>query len=486
MTGKRQSRYNAGFSLLELIIAAFVSIVVCGIAAALVVQTRRATAEGAPMVERNGNRAAVLAEMVTSIQDAASKTMYVDTRAALATITRAGSGGGQSGPPDGYCLVVASDRTTWPAGFDPRDSSTWSAVEWWSGAKRDDPSTWYYNCRGNGTSRTGDLSNGKEPSGGGGGKDPGGGGGGSTPPGSVPHQFSITPVVSYGTGFVVGRRVTLAGPCAVIPESSDPTGLQHGPGLMIARTDPNFDTFTLSQPLSTSSGVIRLGGRDASQTAEITRLVAGDVLVVTGRGGAGAVVTTLVSLAEPLREVSAPTVGGASGQPLFRDFEARIDAPGETYLGYLTNTPAASEGVEIERDATVALLARDGAVVTYCASKVGGDLGLLRMVGNPGEAQYSETLIGGLSGPLEVAMLPEATAVGPAAGGPGGTSGLTTGVHIALPVSSGPDSHDAEPVESTVALLDAASPAARLALMWDVLEESSPGPKGGGSEGGGK
>jgi hypothetical protein len=62
--------------------------------------------------------------------------------------TGTGQPGDTDGPGEGFCLVVADDPSTWPPGFDPHDSTSWSQVKWWSRFDKSDPSTWYYECSG--------------------------------------------------------------------------------------------------------------------------------------------------------------------------------------------------------------------------------------------------------------------------------------------------------------------------------------------------
>lgn len=456
-----------GFSLVETLVVMVVGLILTGAAITLVARTKQASDAGQPVVERTRTRAAALAEMVTGIRDAAAKTAYFDLASTVASVTFGAGGGGPSGPPEGYCLLVKTDPSTWPPGFDPDDRTTWDDVPWWEGFDREEPSTWYYDC-----SQSGGGDPKKTAA-----RVPGGGGGGTkppdpTPPGSIPHQFDLAPVASYGTGVVVSSKLKLVGPVAVLAEETGLGGAQDGQALLVLRTEPGVGQFRLAAPLVTTSGVIRLVGRASGERGAIEGLLPGDILMVTGRDSAGAVRTSLVALTAAPRPVGASTVARADGSPVFQTFEARIAPPGETYLGYLANSEATSAGAEYLVDAAVALLGREGAVVSYYTAKGEEGLGLYRAVGDPTKPASVERLVEGAAEGLVVESRP---------GGDPAFVRPITGVRIRVPVAAGDGTTDAEPLEADVALLNTVEGRPAAHLVWDAIELPEDGSGDGGA-----
>jgi hypothetical protein len=383
------------------------------------------------------------------VRDSAARCAYFDLQSTVAAI-RHGGGGAPSGPPDGYCLVVASDRSTWPPGFDPRDERTWDGVAWWEGATRDDSSTWYYDCGRSGVKKSGAAAGAEAVS-----------------PAAIPHEFTLAPVASYGTGIRVGTKeagLELIGPVGVVPESAGLGGGQTGEGLVLLRTEPVSGVLRLGATLVTTESTIRLVARDDADVAVVTSLGAGDVLAVTGRDSAGHVRTALVSLREAPHAVASVTPSVAGGPAVFRFFEAATDAPDATYLGYLSNTVETASGAEFLADAAVALVARDGAVVTYYATRDESGGGLVRAVGNPFAPSAVERLVGGLASGLTVQVEPSGRDAGP-----------PTLVRIMAPVLAADEGSTAEPVEAEVALLNAVSGRGPVTVVWDAIGTESTG-----------
>ncbi len=437
MTSGR-SRTQAGFSLAEMLVAALATVVLTAIAVSLLGSTRRASDVATPMAERTWTRASALSEMVLSIRDSAAKCAYFDLGRTVAAIHHAG--GGASGPPAGFCLVVRSDPSTWPPGFDPDDRRTWRQITWWSGLDPDDPSTWYYAC---GKSGHGNAS-----------AKPGGGGGGPAAP--ISHELTVQPVASYGAGIRVGGGLEIVGPVAVPSETVGLGGQQVGEGLAVLRSEPRVASLRLGATLVTLSGVARFVARDAMDVAAVEGLRENDVLYVTGRDTAGAVRSAVVGVRTAPRRIRSATPS-QDGNPIFQYFEAGIEAPGATLAGYLANTSETASGTEFLTDATVVVLARDGAVVTYYAARDDSGVGLYRVVGDPESPLVRERLLQDTVAGLRV----QTTPVG---------SRVVTAVRVSVPVPVDDEGGGAEPLEAEVALLNATAGRKPVTVIWDAMQ----------------
>jgi hypothetical protein len=436
-------RRAAGFSVAETLVAALVVTVVVGAAMALVAKTHEASRESAPEIERTVRRAAALAEIRSTIEDAAATTGYFDLRATLGGITR-GSAGGASTPPDGYRLLVAADPQTWPDGFDPEDRRTWDLVDWWDQMVPSDPTTWYY-----AVDKTHRAVAGKDPT-------PSTG----RPLSSIPHQFELTPVWSPGTEVIVGDGLALRGPCAVLPEATGCGGDQVGGAVMALQVERGPGTLRLGARLVTTTGAIRLVASTASQIEAVESLSVGDVLVITGREASGSITTSLVGVRSRARAVAAPTPARADGTPIFHYYDVETTGPGEIVGGYLRNGPATAGGAEYLEDATVARLSRDGAVVTFYTRRSDGGLALVRAVGDPRRPETIETLVEGVLSPLEV------EAFGPTA--KTGTEPAAIAVlRVSVPLRA--DDRRADPLEATINLHGGAGARAPIRLVWDTV-----------------
>lgn len=442
MRAHRGSREH-GFSLVEALVGTLVAVVVVGIATSLLVSAKHASDTGQPMMARTWTRASALAEMTGTLRDSAARCSYFDLTGTIQSVVR---GGGTSGPPPGYCLVIASDPATWPPGFDPHTPSTWQNVTWWVGATRDDPSTWYYDCR---PKRTGATA----PS-----------------PSTIPHELEIAPVTSYGTGILIAKTMPMVGPAAMLPESAGLGGAQRGQALVVLRTEPMAGALRLASALVTSGPVVRLAARDQIDRAAVEGLVAGDVLYITGRDSAGTVRTSLVGLRSAPQAVSVASPGvGAGNAAAFTVYEAVIEAPDATLLGYLGNGARTASGAEYLADASVALLARDGALVTYYTGADETGLHLFRAVGDPEQPAATERILENVAAPLSVETEPDAAIAGPIATTP---EPLAL-VRIAVPTVAGAADATAEPVEAEIALLNSVGGQKPGTLVWDAIVENA-------------
>lgn len=374
-------------SLLELLVAAAVTVIVIGAALPLLAQIQSASLRGMPQARRVLTRDDVRAELLRA-SDTAAKVAYFDLQATVQGIRShlgAGADGDSQLPPQGYCLVVLGDRGTWPPGFDPRDRSTWSQFDWWEGLDRDDPSTWYWNCGAKSnakgeTERSGDASRGLP---------------------TAPIDVQLAPTMKFGSGVRVGERLSIVGPLSVTAENQAVAPGQAGSAVTFLRTDPQFTSFRLGGKFQGNSGVIQLVARDRVDVEQIEAVVAGDIFVVNGRTTAGEYATALAAVTEPFHQIAVPSPTDGSGTVLFNYYEAPTAEPGSTFAFGLRNSDLTDEGVDIGDDAAVALLDRSAPVVTYYTAAGKNGYVLHRAVGDPASPAQIEEIAGTVASPLE-------------------------------------------------------------------------------------
>jgi hypothetical protein len=455
-------------SLLELLVAAAVTVIVVGAALPLLAQIQSASVRGMPQARRVLTRDDVRAELLRA-SDTAAKVAYFDMQATVQDIRSqlgAGSGGSGHTPPEGYCLVILGDRSTWPPGFDPRDRSTWSQVDWWDGINRDDPSTWYWDCgpkRGEkGATEPTDDSSRELP--------------------TRPIDVQLAPTMKFGSGVRVGERLSIVGPLAVTPEDRGIAPGQAGTAVSFLRTDPQFASFRLGGKFQGNGGVIQLVARDRVDVEQIEAVVAGDIFVVNGRTTAGEYATALAAVTEPFHQIAVPSPTDGSGNVLFKYFEAPIEEPGSRLAFGLRNSDLTDEGVDIGDDGAVALLDRSAPVVTYYTAAVDSGYALRRVVGDPATAEQTEELAGAVASPLEADLTWATTGNADATGAeasirppsPEDLLAVTVRVPILATEANG---ETREPLEATLNLTGVASRAA-VTLHYRYLGETPSGGTG--------
>ncbi|MBK6314176.1 MAG: hypothetical protein IPF53_07625 [Blastocatellia bacterium] len=371
MTGRRLDR---GAALLEQLIALAALVVVGTAAVMLMGSTERARREAQPAADRVWTRATAAGELALC-ESAAADLAYFDLTATIAAArhvprltqnperidgpsvasptirSTTAAAPSPTTPPAGYCgPMVLSNPGTWPPGFDPRDNSTWSSVEWWSGASTSDPSTWYYRCA-----------------------TPGTGG-------------RLAPVYSYGDGVVFaggdgGASVAIVGPAAVVPDTVKIYSDQTGDALVMLRTEPSMPRLSLGAAFETTGNTIRLVASDQATRAAVEGLVAGDVLVVTGNTATGATRTAIAELRETPSPVLWPSPLDTAGQPILQYFQASVEPSSSTFRWGLRNAAASAAGVVIDQDASVAVLDRAGGVVVFYTAGDRSGTSLLKVIG---------------------------------------------------------------------------------------------------------
>lgn len=451
-----KTRNQSGFSLVELLIAIILSIIILSVAGHLYAKTRQSYDAGAPVVDQAWMSSSATAELSRMISDSSAKLAYHDVQSTIEQVRRpgGGGGGGTGGPPEGYCLVVAGDESTYPPGFDPRDQSTWTGVDWWEGIDRDDPSTWYWNCEGKKAAGTG-----------------GGGGGGVVVP---PHELPITPVIKYGNGFLINREIPLSGPVTVSPEGTWRVD-EVGDSLTVIRTQPESPPLRLGSEFSTTSQTLRLVARDERNVQAVENLYDGDLIAVVGRDAAGGVHCGIFQVSQRASRVAAPSVTWPDGEPVFIYFDVPVSRPdAELPLG-LANSALVAGGVTLRADAAVALLHRHEPVVTYLTKRADDEFELWRLVGNPAEPAIEERVAAGLATPLSIQ-----TELAPEAPGLTAADRLRT-VTLSFATAAADRGATGQPVSVHLELLNGALRRTPTNLIWDVI---LPGGAGGG--GGGK
>jgi hypothetical protein len=462
-----------GLSLVELLVAAAITVIVVGAALPLLARIQSASLRGMPQARRVLTRDDVRAELLRA-SDTAAKVAYFDLQATVRSIRSSiGAGGGGGAvltPPAGYCLVIASDRTTWPPGFDPRDRRTWSQVDWWEGLDRNDPSTWYWNCG----ARDG-LDRAAGPTDGTGFRLP-----------TVPLDVQLAPTVKFGSGVRVGERMSIVGPLAVVPEDRGIAADQAGSAVTVLRTDPQFASFRLGGRFQGNGGVVQLVARDRIDLEQIEALTAGDILVVNGRTPAGEYATALAAITAPFHQIAVPSPADERGEVLFKYFEAPVREPGARLPFGLRNSDLTDEGVDIGDDASVALLDRAAPVVTYYTARTEDRYVLRRVVGDPATSDAAEEIAGTVGSALEAdltwAVTPDTDSTGETAAvrPPQPEDLLAVTVRVPL-LATESDGEAREPIEATLNLSGVARRGA-VTLHYRYLGETPVGP-GGGSGG---
>lgn len=481
-----------GVTLVEQLIALAAFVVIGTAAFMLLGTTERARREAQPAADRVWTRATAATELAMC-ESAAADLAYFDLTATIAAARPGGGSGGGGGggggggpkgggsgggggpkksdvayaaapapttPPSGFCgPVVLSNPGSWPPGFDPRDNTTWSGVEWWSGANTSDPSTWYYRC-----------------------STPGAGG-------------RLAPVYSYGDGvvFAGGNRdatVAVVGPAAVVPDSTPLYPDQNGDALVMLRTEPSTSRLALGASFDTTSNTIRLVASDVATREAIETLAAGDVLVVTGNTAAG---TTRTAIAE-LRETPAPVVWPSpldtSGQPILRYFQASVEPSSSEFRWGLRNAAASAAGVTITQDASVAVLDRSGGVVVFYTARderdrtefvkvTGGVVTDPQQLG-PGirNRNSRQVLVRDAAAPLRAEVRTMTVGTGDTA------RTVTSGMSVAMPIAGENGEPNVEPLSATVEFLASAMTNSKLGFTYGTISETvtfpSPGVGGGG------
>jgi hypothetical protein len=434
------NRAQHGGALVETVVALAILTAVTGMAIAVLARTSKLSAAGRGETERLWSRAKAERELA-SAEYAAADLAYFDLTATVDALRRGGESTGaaanRSTPPSGYCGPVdPADTTTWPSGFDPNDRATWTTVTWWSGLVRSDPTTWFYDC--------------------------------SSPVEPGPRR--LTPVFSYGDGVVLGGKLNIVGPAAVTPESAPLFGDQVGDSLTLIRSAAGRGPFQLGDAFDSASAVIRLMARDSTSVAQVEGLLAGEVLVVTGRDSSGIVATALAELQEAPHQVSIPSPTDDRGEVIVRYYEARVSTPEATVRWGLANAGRATTGVSILADAAVALLDGDAGVVSfYTARDVDGTLTLFKVIGDPRTPERRDALVTHAATSL-VARL-ETTTTSDASG----TRTLATALEATMVVASEAPT-PSEPVHSRVEFIGAAHSPRRIGLHYGEFEITTPLP----------
>src|SRR5205085_10427312 len=150
----------------------------------------------------------------------------------------------------------------------------------------------------------------------------------------------------------------------------------------------------LGSPFVTNAGVVQLAARDRRDRDHVLALRTNDVILIAGRTTTNAVVTAGATLKATPHAVSVGSPVDGNGNPLFAYYEADTTGAGEVNRWGLRNGTAAAAGVTIGTDAAVAVLHRDGGVVTYATATEsiagsGQRISLLRIVGDPAAADRS-------------------------------------------------------------------------------------------------
>lgn len=448
LTTRRASHSREhGYSLVELLAGVAVFGVIAVMAGSVFQMARTGHDFGYPEAKRIGARTNAYRE-IQSAASGGANLLYFDSSAAYAAIRGGGSGGGggTGGPPEGYCLVDMDDESTWPPGFDPRDQSTWSSVPWWDGVNPNDPSTYWYDCGG----KRGEGSSGS-----------GTGGGSSTT--IVTGSVQVPASAGYGTG-VRARELPIVGPVAVWERELAPG--QQGPVVATLRTEPGARTFRLAGSWESYSGVIRLVARDEPDREAVEALQAEDILWVNGLAADGSPATALAQLTEVPRVIAMPTPIDADGRPVYTYYEARVLPPSSTFRFGLQNSEATSLGVTIRGDATVVLLDRAQALVCFYTreNEQGGQLSMVRAVGDPSEPLETEVLVAHATAPLSAALQLAGAA--------------ETGVLAALPVARDATDTSSEPLRVAFELPIAKRPH-QLELKYVLTITSYPSSGGG-------
>ncbi len=479
MTGRRLDR---GAVLLEQLIALAALVVVGTAAVMLMGSTERARREAQPAADRVWTRATAAGELALC-ESAAADLAYFDLTATIAAArhvprltqnpersdgpsvasptirSTTAAAPSPTTPPAGFCgPVVLSNPGTWPPGFDPRDNSTWSSVEWWSGASTSDPSTWYYRCA-----------------------TPGTGG-------------RLAPVYSYGDGVVFaggdgGASVAIVGPAAVVPDTVKIYSDQTGDALVMLRTEPSMPRLSLGAAFETTGNTIRLVASDQATRAAVEGLVAGDVLVVTGNTATGATRTAIAELRETPSPVLWPSPLDTAGQPILQYFQASVEPSSSTFRWGLRNAAASAAGVVIDQDASVAVLDRAGGVVVFYTAGDRSGTSLLKVIGGvvtdpqqlgPGvpAANTRQVLVREAAAALRAEV--RAMTVGT-----GGTAQVvTSGLSVAMPIAGENGEANVEPLSATVEFLASAMTNSKLGFTYGTISETvtfpSPGVDGGG------
>lgn len=481
-----------GVTILEQLIALAALVIVGTAAMMLMGTTERARREAQPVADRVWTRAAAAHEL-SLCESAAADLAYFDLTATIAA-ARSGRVAGSTGrnatppgqnpersdgpdvksaasrsstaaapapttPPAGYCgPVVLSNPASYPPGFDPRDNTTWSSVEWWSGATTSDPSTWYYRCA-----------------------TPGAGG-------------RLAPVYSYGDGVEFaggdnGATVPIVGPAAVVPDSSPIYSDQSGDALVMLRTEPTVPRLSLGAAFDSTSNAIRLVASDPATRTAIENLVAGDVLVVTGNSTTGVTRTAVAELGETPQPILWPSPLDPAGQPILKYFEASVLPSSNTFQWGLRNSASSSAGVVIGSDASVAVLDRAGGVVVFYTARDRTGTSLVKVTGGlptatrllgPGVQSGSQRQI--LVRDSASALRAEVQTKTVGTGGTART--VSSAMTVAMPISGENGEASAEPLSATVEFLASAMTNSKLGFAYGTISETvtfpSPGVDGGG------
>jgi hypothetical protein len=309
-------------------------------------------------------------------------------------------------------------------------------VTWWAGLDRSDPSTWYYDC--------------------------------DEPPEPGPRR--LVPVYSYGDGLVFAGAVKVVGPAAVTDESRPLFADQAGNSLTLVRTSAGAGPFQLGDAFDTRDGVIRLMARDADSVTQGERLLAGDVLVVTGRETSGAITTALAELQEAPRQVAIPSPTDDRSEVILRYYEARVSASDATVRWGLRNATRAAIGATISEDASVALLDREAGVTSYyTARERDGTMTLYKVTGSPTAPEHREALVRNAAVPL--AALVETRTITDAAG----TRDLATAMEARMVVGAD-GGMPSEPLQARVEFVGAAHQPRRIGLRYGEFEITTPLP----------
>jgi hypothetical protein len=448
---KKPQRSEAGYTLLETIIGCALGIGLVAMAGIVWAKSEAVAARARPEAVRVGVQAGAFEELRDAVRLAGARLAYFDLIKTVKGRLRAAP---TSGPPSGWCLAVASDPSTWPPGFDPRDSSTWMAGAWWSGAVVSDPSTWYWDC----TARTARV----VPQAG-------------TP---IPHQFTLAPAFSYGDGVRLGPSgLHVVGPVTVVDTAIAPG--QEGQALALLRVATGAHA-RLGATLESATGVVTLCATTSGRADVIANLQAGDLLVVTGRSPVGDVRTALVQLTGPATQVAKPTPGGVDGSDLATYYEVRCDPVDAVYGFGLRNADrTVRDAPSICADAAVAVLERDEPVVVYYTARdqASGRLRLLRCVGDPSRPVALDILVEDAAAPLRIES--ELVPVGSADAYDGPAERLRE-VRIWAPVAErAATTVRAEVVEMRLELPHGAALRRPVELVWDAMPVAPASPPSG-------
>lgn len=480
----RKQDWQRGVTLVEQVIALAVLVILGTAAMMLMGSTERARREAQPAADLVWTRATAGSELALC-ESAAADLAYFDIAATIASV-RTGGGGGSgggggpkgggggddgggkktapaaaapppSGPPAGYCgPVVLTNPATYPPGFDPRNRTTWSSVQWWSGASSADPSTWYYRC--------------------------------ATPPAAG----RLAPVYSYGDGVVfaggdTGVRVPVVGPAAVVPDSVPLYSDQAGDALVLLRTEPSMPRLALGGSFDSASNTIRLVATDPATREAVEGLASGDVLVVTGATPAGATRTALAELRSTPEPLVWPSPLDAAGEPILRYYQASVAPPSSDFRWGLRNPDAGTAGVVIDPDASVAVLDRTGGVVVFYTARGRAGTELVKVTGGvardaqqlgpvAGDANVRQVLVRGAASALRAEVRTMTV-------GEGGTARtVAAGLTVAMPIAGESGEPNSEPLSASVAFLASAMTNTKLGFSYGTItdEVSFPGPGVGG------